>query len=43
MARLPAAEQMTALFEHEEAGREPPDGPALDLGCGMVGAKQRLA
>ena len=34
MARLPAAEQVAALFGREEAGREPPYGPALDLGCG---------
>jgi SAM-dependent methyltransferase len=34
MARLPVAEQIAALFEREEAGREPPYGPALDLGCG---------
>lgn len=34
MARSPAAQQITALFEREEAGREPPYGSALDLGCG---------
>lgn len=34
MARHPAAERIRARFEREEAGREPPYGPALDLGCG---------
>lgn len=34
MARWPVARQITTLFEHEEAGRQPPYGPALDLGCG---------
>ena len=34
MARLPGAERIGALFEREEAGGEPPHGPALDLGCG---------
>lgn len=29
-----AAEQISALFEREENGREPPFGQALDLGCG---------
>ncbi|MGH2986235.1 MAG: class I SAM-dependent methyltransferase [Solirubrobacterales bacterium] len=33
-ADLPAGDQITALFAREEAGREPPFGPALDLGCG---------
>jgi SAM-dependent methyltransferase len=28
------AEAVEALFEHEEDGRRPPYGPALDLGCG---------
>jgi len=27
-------EKITELFAREEAGREPPYGPALDLGCG---------
>ena len=27
-------EQVSALFDREEAGGEPPYGPALDLGCG---------
>lgn len=30
----PAVRQITALFEREERGREPPYGRALDLGCG---------
>lgn len=30
----PAAAHIAALFDREEAGREPPFGPALDLGCG---------
>lgn len=30
----PAAEQISALLDREEDGREPPYGPALDLGCG---------
>jgi len=34
MARLRGAERIAALFEREEAGGEPPYGPALDLGCG---------
>ena len=29
-----ATRQIRALFEREEAGREPPYGPLLDLGCG---------
>ena len=31
---LPAAEQISALFDREENGRQPPYGQALDLGCG---------
>jgi len=34
MAELPIRDQISALFEREEAGRAPPFGPALDLGCG---------
>jgi SAM-dependent methyltransferase len=35
MAESPAiVEQISALFAREEAGREPPYGQALDLGCG---------
>lgn len=35
MAKSPMiTEQITALFGREEAGREPPYGRALDLGCG---------
>jgi SAM-dependent methyltransferase len=30
----PAAEQISGLFDREEIGRQPPYGPALDLGCG---------
>ncbi len=28
------AEQVSAMFDHEEQGRQPPYGAALDLGCG---------
>lgn len=31
---LPVAEQISALFDREENGRQPPYGQALDLGCG---------
>jgi ubiquinone/menaquinone biosynthesis C-methylase UbiE len=31
---LGAANQIADLFAREEEGREPPYGPALDLGCG---------
>ncbi len=35
IATLPAVtERIAALFDREEAGREPPYGQALDLGCG---------
>lgn len=30
----PFAQKLSELFEREESGREPPYGPALDLGCG---------
>lgn len=30
----PAAEQISALLDLEESGRQPPYGQALDLGCG---------
>jgi SAM-dependent methyltransferase len=30
----PFAEKLSALLDREESGREPPYGPALDLGCG---------
>ena len=30
----PFADKLAGLFAREEAGREPPYGPALDLGCG---------
>ena len=29
-----ARDQISAMFDREEDGREPPYGPALDLGCG---------
>lgn len=32
----PIVEQIAALFAREEEGREPPFGPALDLGCGSA-------
>lgn len=32
----PFANKLTELFEREENGREPPYGPALDLGCGSA-------
>jgi SAM-dependent methyltransferase len=31
---FPAARQITAMFDREEHGRQPPYGPALDIGCG---------
>ena len=34
MAALPAAQQVSTLLDHEQAGRQPPFGRALDLGCG---------
>jgi 2-polyprenyl-3-methyl-5-hydroxy-6-metoxy-1,4-benzoquinol methylase len=35
LAGLPALrERISALFEREERGRQPPFGPVLDLGCG---------
>lgn len=34
MSELTAAEQIAALFAREEAGKEPPHGLVLDLGCG---------
>ncbi len=35
VTRLPdVTERFRGLFEREEAGHEPPYGPALDLGCG---------
>lgn len=35
IAELPAfTERFAALFDREEAGRTPPYGPVLDLGCG---------
>jgi SAM-dependent methyltransferase len=35
VAKLPhVTERMSALFARQEAGREPPYGPVLDLGCG---------
>jgi SAM-dependent methyltransferase len=43
MAELPVAEQISAIFDREEAGREPPYGKALDLGCGSGVWSVRLA
>ncbi len=34
MPMLPVAEQVSAMFDREEGGRQPPHGRALDLGCG---------
>src|SRR3954469_8211144 len=34
--RPPFADKLADLFEREERGREPPYGPALDLGCGSA-------
>jgi SAM-dependent methyltransferase len=34
MATLPIAQQISSLFDREEEERQPPYGPALDLGCG---------
>jgi 2-polyprenyl-3-methyl-5-hydroxy-6-metoxy-1,4-benzoquinol methylase len=36
-------EQISALFDREEAGREPPHGRALDLGCGSGNWAVKLA
>ena len=35
--------QSSALFDREEQGRQPPYGPALDLGCGSGIWAVRLA
>lgn len=40
---LPAADQIAGLFAREEAGRQPPYGAALDLGCGSGIWSVRLA
>jgi SAM-dependent methyltransferase len=32
----PFADKLAELFAREESGREPPYGPALDLGCGSA-------
>jgi SAM-dependent methyltransferase len=34
LVALPASQQASELLDREEAGREPPYGRALDLGCG---------
>jgi SAM-dependent methyltransferase len=34
MGEAPFADEIVTLFEREESGREPPYGPALDIGCG---------
>ena len=33
-AQRPVAEQISAMFDREQVGRQPPYGRALDLGCG---------
>jgi SAM-dependent methyltransferase len=44
IAALPGVtRQVSALFDREEQGREPPYGPALDLGCGSGIWAVRLA
>lgn len=43
LADLPAADQIAGLFAREEAGRQPPYGAALDLGCGSGIWSVRLA
>ena len=45
----PFADKLSELLDREESGREPPYGPALDLGCGSgvwglrlpIGARHR--
>lgn len=39
----PFVDTISALFDREERGREPPYGPALDLGCGSGVWGVRLA
>ncbi len=34
MGEAPFADEVVALFAREESGRDPPYGPALDIGCG---------
>jgi methylase of polypeptide subunit release factors len=34
LAQERAAEEISAMFDDEEIGRQPPYGSALDLGCG---------
>src|SRR5829696_1196820 len=44
LADLPAlSDEVSALFDREEQGLEPPYGPALDLGCGSGIWAVRLA
>jgi SAM-dependent methyltransferase len=40
---FPAARQALAMIDREQAGRQPPYGPALDLGCGTGVWSVRLA
>jgi methylase of polypeptide subunit release factors len=34
MGQEPFADEVVSLFAREESGREPPYGPALEIGCG---------
>ncbi len=34
LAQGPVGEQISAMFDREQVGRQPPHGRALDLGCG---------
>jgi SAM-dependent methyltransferase len=43
LAELPAGGQLRVLIDREEEGRQPPYGPALDLGCGTGGWSIALA
>jgi len=40
---LPAARQIMAMIDREQAGRQPPYGAALDIGCGTGVWSVRLA
>ncbi len=43
LAEVPAARQLLAMINSEESGRQPPFGPALDIGCGTGGWSVKLA